>query len=168
MSGVTSPPSRASPLTLPGGTAAATAGPTHAVIEASLAAEAEAAASGGGEGAAAAYGGGDGGGEGSGGEGGGEVTRAASPIPAKYLPRVEKMSSALPDNTAPSARPMALWALAAHTRPGAPPEHRGGLPCAEDLASGRPKVEDSPLANLRYHVLSELPVFTGAEVRCGH
>jgi len=60
------------------------------------------------------------------------------------------MASTLSDDTAPSASLDHLEAQAAPTHPGAPPEHLGGLPWPQELASGRPKVEDFPLSTTRH------------------
>ena len=59
------------------------------------------------------------------------------------------MASTLSDDTAPSASLDCLTARAAPTHPGAQPEPLGSLPWPQELASGRPKVEDSPLSTPR-------------------
>ena len=61
-----------------------------------------------------------------------------------------KRASTLPDDTAPSASLDCLKARAAPTHPGAQPEPLGSLPWPQELASGRPKVEDSPLSTTRW------------------
>ena len=53
-----------------------------------------------------------------------------------------EMPSALSDDTAPSASLGQLEARAAPTHPRAQPEPLGSLPWPQELASGRPKVED--------------------------
>ena len=60
-----------------------------------------------------------------------------------------KMASTLSDDTAPSASLDHLEAQAAPTHPRAPPEPLGSLPWPQELASGRPKVEDLPLSTTR-------------------
>ena len=60
-----------------------------------------------------------------------------------------KMASTLSDDTAPSASLDCLKARAAPTHPGAQPEPLGSLPWPQELASGRPKVEDVPLSTTR-------------------
>ena len=60
-----------------------------------------------------------------------------------------KMTSTLSDDTAPSASLDHLEAQAAPTHPRAPPEQLGGSPWPQHPASGRPKVEESPLATTR-------------------
>ena len=52
--------------------------------------------------------------------------------------------SALPEDGAPSASLDRLKAQAASTHPGAPPEQLESLRWPQQLASGRPKVEDAP------------------------
>ena len=64
----------------------------------------------------------------------------------RWRPGWCKMPSALSDATAPSASLDHLQARAAPTHPGAPPEHIGGSPRPQEPASGRPKVEESPLS----------------------
>ena len=59
------------------------------------------------------------------------------------------MASTLSDDTAPSASLDHLEAQAAPTHPRAPPEPLGSLPWPQELASGRPKVEDFPLSTSR-------------------
>ena len=61
-----------------------------------------------------------------------------------------KMASTLSDDTAPSASLDHLEAQAAPTHPRAPPEQLGGSPWPQQPASGRPKVEESPLSSTRY------------------
>ena len=53
------------------------------------------------------------------------------------------------DDTAPSASLDYLKAQAASTHPRAPPEHLGSPLWPQELASGRPKVENSPLSTTR-------------------
>ena len=60
-----------------------------------------------------------------------------------------QMASTLSDDTAPSASLDCLKARAAPTHPGAQPEPLGSLPWPQELASGRPKVEDFPLSTTR-------------------
>ena len=60
------------------------------------------------------------------------------------------MASTLSDDTAPSASLGHLEAQAAPTHPRAPPEPLGSSPWPQELASGRPKVEGSPLSTARY------------------
>ena len=60
-----------------------------------------------------------------------------------------KMASTLSDDTAPSASLDHLEAQAAPTHPGAQPEPLGSLPWPQELASGRPKVEEFPLSTTR-------------------
>ena len=60
------------------------------------------------------------------------------------------MASTLSDDTAPSASLDCLKARAAPTHPGAQPEPLGSLPWPQELASGRPKVEDFPLPTTRH------------------
>ena len=59
------------------------------------------------------------------------------------------MASTLSEDSAPSACLDCLKARAAPTQPGAQPEHLGSLPWPQELASGRPKVEDVPLSTSR-------------------
>ena len=59
------------------------------------------------------------------------------------------MASALSDDTAPSASLDHLEAQAAPTQPRAQPEPLGSLPWPQELASGRPKVEDLSLSTTR-------------------
>ena len=59
------------------------------------------------------------------------------------------MASTLSDDSAPSASLDHLEAQAAPTHPKAPPEHLGSLPWPQEPATGRPKVEDSPLSTSR-------------------
>ena len=65
------------------------------------------------------------------------------------------MASTLSDDTAPSAALDRLKARAAPTRPGAQPEPLGSLPWPQELASGRPKVEDFPLSTTRQRRLGK-------------
>ena len=60
-----------------------------------------------------------------------------------------KLASTLPEDRAPSAALDHLKPQAAPTRPRAPPQQRGSLPWPQEPASGRPKVEDSPLSTTR-------------------
>ena len=60
------------------------------------------------------------------------------------------MASTLSDDTAPSASLDHLEAQAAPTHPRAQPEPLGSLPWPQELASGRPKVEDLPLSTTRW------------------
>ena len=60
-----------------------------------------------------------------------------------------KMASTLFEDTAPSARLVPPRAQAAPTHPRAQPEPLGSLPWPQELASGRPKVEDLPLSTSR-------------------
>ena len=60
------------------------------------------------------------------------------------------MPSTLFEDTAPSAFLGHLKAQAAPTHPRAPPEQLGGSPWPQQPASGRPKVEESPLSSTRY------------------
>ena len=60
-----------------------------------------------------------------------------------------KGASALSDDTAASASLDHLEAQAAPTQPRAQPEHLGSSPRPQELASGRPKVEDFPLSTNR-------------------
>jgi hypothetical protein len=60
-----------------------------------------------------------------------------------------KMASTLSDDTAPPASLDCLEAQAAPTQPRAQPEHLGSSPRPQELASGRPKVEDFPLSTSR-------------------
>ena len=69
----------------------------------------------------------------------------ASPTRGSWL----QMASTLFEDSAPSASLDCLKAQAAPTHPRAPPEHLGGLPWPRELASGWPKVEDSPLSTSR-------------------
>ena len=64
--------------------------------------------------------------------------------------RWSKMASTLSDDTAPSASLDHLEAQAAPTHPRAQPEPLGSLPWPQELASGRPKVEEFPLSTTRY------------------
>ena len=65
------------------------------------------------------------------------------------------MASTLSDDTAPSASLDRLKARAAPTHPGAQPEPLGSLPRPQELASGRPKVEDLPLSTTRQRRLGK-------------
>ena len=65
------------------------------------------------------------------------------------------MASTLSDNTAPSASLDHLEAQAAPTQPRAQPEPLGSLPWPQELASGRPKVEEFPLSTTRYFMDAE-------------
>ena len=56
------------------------------------------------------------------------------------------MPPALPDGPAPSASLDHLEAQAAPAHPRAPAEHLGSSAWLQELASGRPKVEDAPLS----------------------
>ena len=67
-----------------------------------------------------------------------------------------KMASTLSDDTAPSASLDHLEARAAPTHPRALPEPLGGIPWPQELASGRPKVEDVPFSTTRYWVEKRL------------
>ena len=67
------------------------------------------------------------------------------------------MASTLSDDTAPSASLDRLEAQAAPTHPRASPEHLGSLPWPQEPASGRPKVEDSPLSTTRYRDPNQYP-----------
>jgi hypothetical protein len=60
-----------------------------------------------------------------------------------------EMASTLSDDSAPSASLGQLEARAAPTHPRAPPEHLGSLPWPQEPATGRTKVEDSPLSTTR-------------------
>ena len=60
-----------------------------------------------------------------------------------------KVASALFEDSAPSASLDCLKARAAPTHPGAPPEPLGSLRWPQQLASDRPKVEESPLSTAR-------------------
>ena len=60
-----------------------------------------------------------------------------------------KGPSTLFDDSAPSASLDCLKAQAAPTYPRAQPRHLGRLPWPQELASGRPKVEDFPLSTTR-------------------
>ena len=61
-----------------------------------------------------------------------------------------KMASTLSDDTAPSASLDHLEAQVAPTQPRAQPEPLGSLPWPQEPATGRPKVEDSPLSTTRW------------------
>ena len=66
------------------------------------------------------------------------------------------MASTLSDDTAPSASLDHLEAQAAPTHPRAQPEPLGILPRPQELASGRPKVQDFPLSTTSQTVLRML------------
>ena len=65
------------------------------------------------------------------------------------------MASTLFEDSAPSASLDCRKAWAAPPYPGALPEHLGRLPWPQELASGRPKVEDSPLSTTRLDLPKE-------------
>ena len=67
-----------------------------------------------------------------------------------------KMASTLSDDSAPSAFLDHLEAQAAPTHPRAPPGPLGSLPWPQQPASGRPKVEDSPLSTNRHCSVNSL------------
>ena len=67
-----------------------------------------------------------------------------------------KAQSTLFEDSAPSARPVAPGAQAAPTHPRAPLEQLGSSPWPEQPASGRPKVEDSPLSTNRHCSVNSL------------
>ncbi len=78
-----------------------------------------------------------------------DLTFAASLHKARQLVKTCHTPGA---TTAPHApRPVAPRAQAAPTHPRAPPQHLGGLPWPQELASGRPKVEDAPLSRRQAH-----------------
>ena len=56
------------------------------------------------------------------------------------------MASTLSDDSAPPASLDCLKARTARTHPAAQPEPLGSLPWPQQLASGRPKVEEAPLS----------------------
>ena len=76
-----------------------------------------------------------------------------------------KTASTLSDDTAPSASLDHLEAQAAPTQHGAPPEPLRSLQWPQEPASGRPKVEFSPLSTSGQAVLAWLLVrFVGMDL----
>ena len=66
------------------------------------------------------------------------------------------MASTLSDDTAPSVSMSHLEVQAASTQPRAQPGPLGSLPWPQQPASGRPKVEDSPLSTNRHCSVNSL------------